>query len=80
MNPTTPDPVIGEIREIRHRISAMCDYDPAKLVAYFQKIQAQYADRLITSQRFGSPTAAQEVVQPDTGTSGPSRATPAAKS
>ena len=38
MNPM-PDPVIDEIREIRHRISAMCDHDPAKLVAYFQQIQ-----------------------------------------
>ena len=55
MNPTMPDPVIDEIREIRHRISAMCDHDPAKLVAYFQKIQEQYADRLITSPRFQPP-------------------------
>ena len=61
MNPM-PDPVIDEIREIRHRISAMCDHDPAKLVAYFQKIQEQYADRLITSP----PNLAQQVAQPDT--------------
>jgi len=61
-----PDPVIDEIREIRHRISAMCDHDPAKLVAYFQKIQEQYSDRLITSPRYAPATAAQPVVQPDT--------------
>ena len=65
MNPM-PDPVIDEIREIRHRISALCDHDPAKLVAYFQKIQEQYADRLITSPRFAPPTTAQPVVQSDT--------------
>ncbi len=64
MNPM-PDPVIDEIREIRHRISAMCDHDPAKLVAYFQKIQEQYADRLITSPRFAPPNTAQQTVQPD---------------
>ncbi len=64
MNPM-PDPVIDEIREIRHRISAMCDHDPAKLVAYFQKIQEQYADRLITSPRFASPNTAPQVVQSD---------------
>ncbi|MBC7817643.1 MAG: hypothetical protein IAG10_12185 [Planctomycetaceae bacterium] len=64
MNPM-PDPVIDEIREIRHRISAMCDHDPAKLVAYFQQIQEQYRDRLITSPRFAPPTAAQ-VGQADT--------------
>ena len=62
MNPM-PDPVIDEIREIRHRISAMCDHDPAKLVAYFQQIQEQYRDRLITSPRFAPPTTAQQVGQ-----------------
>ncbi len=69
MNPPMPDPVIDEIREIRHRISAMCDHDPAKLVAYFQKIQEQYSDRLITSPRFAPPTAVQPVGHPaDTNT------------
>src|SRR4051812_46260269 len=47
MNPPLPDPVIDEIREIRHRISAMCDHDPAKLVAYLMQYQAQYRDRLV---------------------------------
>ena len=64
MNPM-PDPVIDEIREIRHRISALCDHNPAKLVAYFQNIQNQYADRLITSPRFAPPNLAQQVVQPE---------------
>ena len=39
MNPTMPDPVIDEIREIRHRISASCDHDPAKLVAFLMQYQ-----------------------------------------
>ncbi len=80
MNPM-PDPVIDEIREIRHRISAMCDHDPAKLVAYFQKIQEQYADRLITSPRFASPNTASQVVQTDTDKAADSRpSTPVSKS
>ena len=66
MNPAMPDPVIDEIREIRHRISALCDHDPAKLVAYYQQIQEQYSDRLITSPRFAPPTAVQQVGQADT--------------
>ena len=66
MNPPMPDPVIDEIREIRHRISAECDHDPAKLVAYFPKIQEQYSDRLITSPRFAPPNLAQPVGQLDT--------------
>ena len=81
MNPAMPDPVIDEIREIRHRISAECDHDPAKLVAYFQKIQEQYSDRLITSPRFAPPNLAQSVGQPDTdNTAGSRPSTSAAKS
>jgi hypothetical protein len=41
------DPVIDEIREVRHRISARFDHDPAKLVAYYIGLQKQYEDRLI---------------------------------
>lgn len=44
MNPTKPDPAIDEIR---HRISASCDHDPAKLVAYLMQYQEQFRDRLI---------------------------------
>ena len=64
MNPTMPDPVIDEIREIRHRISASCDHDPAKLVAYLMQYQEQFRDRLIYDPT--EQSAAQPVVQPDT--------------
>ena len=65
MNPTMPpDPAIDEIREVRHRISASFDHDPAKLVAYLMEYQEQFRDRLIydPSVQLG----AQPVVQPDT--------------
>jgi hypothetical protein len=62
-----PDPVIDEIREIRHRISASCDHDPAKLVAYLMQYQQQFRDRLIYSPE---PPAAQQAVQPDTDQAG----------
>ena len=55
MNPTISDPVIDEIREIRHRISASCDHDPAKLVAYLMQYQEQFRDRLITTQPNNPP-------------------------
>jgi len=51
MNQQQIDPVIDEVREIRHRISARLDHDPTKLVEYYIKFQEQYSDRLIdTSQ------------------------------
>ena len=79
MNPTIPDPVIDEIREIRHRISASCDHDPAKLVAYLMQYQEQFRDRLIYDPT--EESAAQQAVQPDTDKAAGSRpAAPVLKS
>ena len=41
------DPVIDEIREVRHRISARFGHDPTRLVAFYIELQKQYEDRLI---------------------------------
>lgn len=43
------DPVIDEVREVRHRISARFDHDPARLIAYYRELQGQYQDRLVTT-------------------------------
>jgi hypothetical protein len=45
------DPVIDEIREVRHRISARFDHDPQRLVAYYMELQKQYQDRLIETEQ-----------------------------
>jgi hypothetical protein len=41
------DPVIDEIREVRHRISARFGHDPERLVAFYMELQEQYRDRLL---------------------------------
>jgi hypothetical protein len=41
------DPVIDDVREIRQRISARFGHDPARLVAYYVKLQERHRDRLI---------------------------------
>ena len=51
MKKKTSDPVIDEIREVRHQISARCEHDPAKLVAYYMELQKKYRDRLIASPK-----------------------------
>ena len=51
MKQSKSDPVIDEVREVRHRISARFDHDPAKLVAYYMELQKQYQDRLITTEK-----------------------------
>ena len=55
------DPVIEEVREVRHRISARFDHDPTKLVAFYIERQRQYQDQLIkvteNVERSGNPAA-----------------------
>jgi hypothetical protein len=47
MKQTRSDPVIDEIRDTRHSISARFDQDPARLVAYYMQLQKRYRERLI---------------------------------
>ncbi len=62
MKQSLSDPVIDEIREVRHRISARFEHDPTQLVAFYMEMQNQYQDRLIetaksTEQRRDQPAA-----------------------
>lgn len=45
------DQPIDEIRELRRRISERFDHDPARLVAYYIKLQELYRDRLIDTAK-----------------------------
>jgi hypothetical protein len=49
MNPRLLDPVIDEIREIRHRISERFGHNTSRLVAYYMDYQEHYRDRLVTA-------------------------------
>ena len=57
MSKAANDPVIDEVREVRHRISERFGHDPAKLVAYYMELQEQYKDRLLKAEGNGSPTS-----------------------
>ena len=56
------DPVIDEVREVRHRISARFHHDPTLLVAYYMEFQDQYRERLVvaheasTAAKLSGPT------------------------
>ena len=56
MKQSQNDPVIDEIREVRHRISARFGHDPARLVAYYVELQKQYQDRLIETEKTAERT------------------------
>ena len=56
MEPTQPsDPVIDEVRKVRHRISEQCGHDPERLVAYYLELQEQFHDRLISNEHSLKP-------------------------
>jgi hypothetical protein len=43
-----PDPIIDQIREVRHRISEEFGHDPARLVEHYMKLEKEnFADRLV---------------------------------
>jgi hypothetical protein len=50
MNATRPDPVVDEIRELRHRISERFGHDPAKLVAHYIAFQQKFQNRLLATE------------------------------
>ena len=56
MKRSQSDPVIDEIRGVRHRISARFAHDPARLVAYYMELQKQYQDRLIETEKTAERT------------------------
>ena len=59
MNQGHSDPVIEEIREIRHNISARFGHDPERLVAHYAELQERYRERLVrtvpTPEQTGTP-------------------------
>jgi len=63
MKQNRSDPVIDEIREVRHRISARFGHDPTQLVAFYMEMQKQYQDRLIEATKSSQDRDNQ---QPDT--------------
>ena len=45
------DPVIDEVRSVRHKISASYGHDVGKMIADHMEQQQRYADRLVTPRQ-----------------------------
>jgi hypothetical protein len=41
------DPIVDEVRQIRHEMSARFGHDPVRLIEYLMEFQEQYRDRLV---------------------------------
>lgn len=44
------DPGLEEIRRVRHEISTEIGHDPKRLLEYYRKLEAEYADRLFHAE------------------------------
>jgi hypothetical protein len=44
------DTGLEEIRRVRHEISAEIGHDPKRLLEYYRKLEAEYADRLVHAE------------------------------
>jgi len=47
----TPDPIVDEVRRVRHEISARFGHDPVRLAEYYMEFQEQYRDRLVDAPK-----------------------------
>lgn len=43
----TNEPVLDEIRRVRHAISAKIDHDPHRIVAYYAALQQKHKERIV---------------------------------
>ncbi len=48
------DPIIDEVRRVRHRISEKFNHDPRKLVEHYLKLQERHKDRILTGDASNS--------------------------
>ena len=41
------DPIIEEVRQVRHKIEVECEDDPQKYYEHIQQVQEKYRNRLV---------------------------------
>jgi len=66
-----PDPVIDEIRAIRHEISARVGHDPIKLVQYYRELQERHRERIVGTSPAKLPPMDVVARPPDANSSAP---------
>jgi hypothetical protein len=59
------DPVIEEIREVRHQISARFGHDPERLYEHYLRLQEEYRDRLLSPAGEGDRPASIPIASED---------------
>jgi hypothetical protein len=55
MTKAMKDPALEAVRRVRHEVSAEMGHDPKRLLEYYRRLEAEYADRLVHSTEGTSP-------------------------
>jgi hypothetical protein len=61
MTKKKPDAGLEAIRKVRHEISAEMGHDPKRLLEYYRRLEAEYAERLVHAEE-GTVEEARPVV------------------
>ena len=56
----TQDPIVKEVRDIRHQIDEECGQDPEKYYQYLQKLQKKLSKRLVSREPHPLPVSKQK--------------------
>ncbi|MGK5092357.1 hypothetical protein WDW89_10155 [Deltaproteobacteria bacterium TL4] len=52
------DPIVNEVRQVRHKIEEECGFDMTKLLERAKKLEIQYQSRVISRQPVSLGTVA----------------------
>lgn len=64
----TSEPILDEIRRVRHSMSAQIGHDPHLIVSYYKDLQQKYRDRLVNLSgevKVDQTTQSSETVEPE---------------
>jgi len=56
------DPIVQEVRDIRHRIEKECHQDPEKYYRHLKSLQEKLGERLVCRKPNPLPVAKQKIV------------------
>ena len=56
------DPIVQEVRDIRHRIEKECHQDPEKYFQHFKSLQEKLGERLVCRKPNLLPVTKQKIV------------------
>jgi hypothetical protein len=54
------DPIVEEVRRVRHELECELDNDPKRIYEHLRRVQARYAERVVSRQPKRLPSVAED--------------------